>query len=70
MRVTRTLDWIGQLETLAAAAVGGAANAGLTYLENPASTLDHLKHQMIIGAIVGVLLFLKKSPLQPKEPPQ
>jgi hypothetical protein len=52
------------VEAIVAAAITGAAGAVLTYLENANASLDQLKNHALLGAVLGVALLFKESPLR------
>lgn len=58
------------IEAVLTAAISGAATAMLDVQTNPDISIDKLMRHAMFGAVFGVALLLKQSPIKPKDPPQ
>jgi hypothetical protein len=63
------MNWKLFLQSLAAAAIGGAATSVTQVVADPGHTdFTHMGPVAGVGALVGVLGFLKQSPAPPPPP--
>lgn len=65
------MNWKLWLKGLAAAAIGGATTSALSVAVEPSKPVDPtaLGTTAVAGALVGLLAYLKQSPIPPTTPP-
>lgn len=60
------MQWKPWLSSLGVAAISGAACAASDALQEPTSSGKVLAAKAAVGALGGVALYLKQSPIQPR----